>query len=75
MKPLSAILDHFEGDQAILKIDDQELRVHKDHVVGFSKNDVVTIHLMSDTEGKKHRTNVLKQILNEVITKDNQNNS
>lgn len=69
MKPLTATLDSFEDNQAVLVFaDGQRLLVPKEQLVGFSEGDIVSLSFMNDIESREYREKVLKGILNEVIS-------
>ncbi len=69
MKPLTATLDSFEGDIAVLIFDDgQRLTVPKQNLPGFSEGDVISVSFLNDIDSQAQREKVLKGILNEVIT-------
>lgn len=69
MKLLTATLDRFEEDDAVLVLDDgQQLRVNKDYIIGFSEGDTVTLNFFNDADAQGQREKILKGILNEVIT-------
>lgn len=68
--PLQAVIDRFEGEKAVLKLeDDQELVVAKEKLPSaMREGSSVRVYLIDDEIDRLRREDLAKSILNELLS-------
>lgn len=70
---LKAVIDRFEGEVAVLLIDDNVVNLPKKYLpLNTKEGDWVMINIELDTTQTKQRKQKVEDLLNKIVMKDNE---
>lgn len=71
MKKIKVTVDRFEGEIALFKIESKEIHWPKSELPeNTHEGDVIVFSLMTNEEAKKKQNQTAKDLLNELLTND-----
>lgn len=70
MKKIKGIIDRFEGNRAVIRVDGDDLVVPKRLTHGFSEGDTVYISIADEKEDTENSREVAKNLLSEILKEE-----
>lgn len=70
MEKIRAVIDRFEGEQAVLRNGGEDIIIPKKYLANFSEGDTVCITLASDKEDTEKNQKVAEQLLTQIFKEE-----